>query len=338
MALATNKTGKQHATLARLSRLGLVLGASLSLGACAQGGGLPLNSLLAQAPAQDASAKQVPTDPRTELAKATAYWGQAFAKDPTSLKAGISYAKNLKAMGEKRKALAVLQQVSTFHSGNKELAGEYGRLALELGQVNVAAKVLDAAIDPARPDWRLLQAKATALAKQGMFDKAVPVFQNALAAAPNNPKIMNNLAMAHAMNGDPASAEGLLRRAALLPGAPAKVRQNLSLVLGLQGKYEEAKQIAAKDLPANKAASNAAQLRKLVQLDPVPAPMPDDQIIAAATASKASAMAAPSQSAPSQTASVRSSWIQSEPTPLRPSAGAAPYPRQTRTAAAPSTN
>ena len=50
---------------------------------------------------------------------------------------------------------------------------------------------------------------------------------------------MNNLAMAHAANGDPAKAEEILRKAAATSNDP-KIKQNLALVLGLQGKHDEA--------------------------------------------------------------------------------------------------
>ena len=45
------------------------------------------------------------------------YWGKAYAKNPRDAQAAINYAKNLKALGEKQQALAVLQQASVYHGG-----------------------------------------------------------------------------------------------------------------------------------------------------------------------------------------------------------------------------
>ncbi len=42
-----------------------------------------------------------------------------------------------------------------------------------------------------------------------------------------------------------------------------KVRQNLALVVGLRGRFEEAKKIAAADLPENEAAANVNYLRQM---------------------------------------------------------------------------
>ena len=42
------------------------------------------------------------------------------------------------------------------------------------------------------------------------------------------------------------------------------MRQNLALVVGLQGRFAEAETIARADLPADQAAANAAYLRQML--------------------------------------------------------------------------
>ena len=172
-------------------------------------------------------------------------------------------------MGRKQQALAVLQQSGMFHADSRELAGEYGRLALDLGQMNVAEKLLAFADDPAKPDWRVISARGMVLAKQGKYAESIPYFDRALTLKQNHPSLLNNLALAHAMTGDANKAEGLLRQAADAGASEAKIRQNLALVLGLQGKYQESTQIASRDMPADTAAADTAYLRKLTQLAPV---------------------------------------------------------------------
>jgi Flp pilus assembly protein TadD len=207
---------------------------------------------------------------RSELEKATAYWGQEYANSPRDLQKGLNYARNLKAMGEKQRSLAVMQQLSLFHGQSRELASEYGRLALDLDQVNVAGRLLAVADDPAQPDWRVISARGTVLAKQGKYAEAVPFYERALTLAHDQPSILSNLALAHAMNGEPARAEAMLRQAASTDRNSLRIRQNLALVLGLQGKYDEAKLTAAHSLPADKAAANVEFVRKIVQLDAKP--------------------------------------------------------------------
>jgi Flp pilus assembly protein TadD len=207
-------------------------------------------------------------DSSSELQKATEFWGKEFAQNPRDLKVALNYAKNLKAMGEKQRSMAVLQQASLFHGQSRELASEYGRLALELDQVNVAGRLLAAADDPGNPDWRVISARGTVLAKQGKYTEAIPYYERALTLALDQHSILSNLAHAHAMNGDASRAETMLRQAATADRSSLKIRQNLALVLGLQGKYDEAKLLASGDLPAESAAENANVLRQIVKLEP----------------------------------------------------------------------
>lgn len=214
--------------------------AALMLSACSTPSLLPSTAL-----APEATATADYSGPQSELQKATKYWGDEFAKEPTELQPALNFARNLKAMGEKQKALSVLQQASAFHNGNPELASEYGRLALELDQVNVADRLLTLADNPSNPDWRVVSARGTVLAKRGKYAEAIPFYQRALNLSANQPSVLNNLAMAQAMMGDAAKAESTLRMAADQQGATPKVRENLALVLDLQGRTEEAKQMAA---------------------------------------------------------------------------------------------
>lgn len=258
----------------------LPLTAALMLGACAQTGsegGSLLGSTLggpqvagwsATAP-NDAASPNGKPDNRTELEKATEYWGKQYREKPTNKDAGLAYAKNLRALGEKRQALAVLQQVSFYFGHDKEVASEYGRLALDLDQVGIARQMLAVANDPANPDWRVISAMGTILAKDGKFTDAIPVFERALTLAPDQSSVMNNLAMAYAMAGDAARAEQMLRKIET-SGAAAnpKIRQNLALVLGLQGKFDESKSISTNEIGQDGAAANASLLRQFVKVSP----------------------------------------------------------------------
>jgi Flp pilus assembly protein TadD len=259
----SNRSGERRPSVA----LALALAASLMTSACAQtvGGGPDL--LASGEPTPKAG-----ETPEQSLAQATTYWGKKFAENPRDLKTGLAYAKNLKAMGDKQRALAVLKQLAVLHGQSRELASEYGRLALDLDQVQIAKGLLEAADDPANPDWRVIAARGTAHAKEGEYKKAIPFYERALALAPEHPSLLNNLALAHTMNGEAAKAESMLRQASAAGNASPRVRQNLALVLGLQGRYDESTQIAAKDQPMQVAAADTQLIRQIVKLDPKAAP------------------------------------------------------------------
>lgn len=262
---------------APLSRPGRPLGvlaavtASLLLGACAQVGGQEsagLFAALAPEPSREEIRQAAPSDPTA----AAEYWSKIYAKNPRDLDSALAYAQSLKAKGQKREALAVLQQAALIHGTNRRLAGDYGRLALELDQVSVAKKLLEVADDPVNPDWRIVLARGTALAKEGSYREAIGFYERAQAINPEHPSVLNNLALAYTMSGEPERGEQLLRRASTAGGDTAKVRQNLALVLGLQGKYDEATRIGSLDLAPADAEANTALLRKMVKLDAKAAP------------------------------------------------------------------
>jgi Flp pilus assembly protein TadD len=130
--------------------------------------------------------------------------------------------------------------------------------------------VLEKADDPANPDWKVVSARGTALAKQGRYREAIAFYERALTLAPDQPSVLNNLALAHAMEGHPDKAEPLLKRASASGPRDARVEQNLALVLGLQGKYDEAKLAASHTLTPNDAVANIDYLRRMVKLEPQP--------------------------------------------------------------------
>ena len=269
--MASSRTGSTRAVHILASA-----GISLLAGACSQLGSTA-PQLAAVAPPDNPATKVAavkpatpPADNRSELMKATEYWGEAYNKNPRDAQTALNYARNLKALGEKRQALAVLQQVSLTNSTHRGINAEYGRLALEFDQVSLAQKLLEQSEDPTNPDWRIISARGTVLAKQGRYRESISYYERALSMAPEQPSVLNNLALAYAMEGEIDKAEPLLRRAAAAGGHEARVNQNLALVLGLQGKYDEAKLAAVRTLPADKAVANVEFVRSIVQLEAKP--------------------------------------------------------------------
>jgi Flp pilus assembly protein TadD len=67
--------------------------------------------------------------------------------------------------------------------------------------------------------------------------------------------------MYYATHGQPEQAEPFLRKAVAAPGSGAQERQNLALVLGLEGKTEEAERLQRQDLPPATVDNNLAYLK-----------------------------------------------------------------------------
>jgi Flp pilus assembly protein TadD len=98
----------------------------------------------------------------------------------------------------------------------------------------------------------------------GRHQDAQRYYASALRIVPDEPSVLSNLGLSYALSKNLPQAEATLRRAAAQRGAEPKVRQNLALVVGLQGRFEEAETIAKGDLSAEEAAANVAYLRQML--------------------------------------------------------------------------
>jgi Flp pilus assembly protein TadD len=158
----------------------------------------------------------------------------------------------------------VLEQATIAHSGNKALLAGYGRALADNGNFQKAFDVLTRAHTPDDPDWRILSVQGTVLDQLGRNDEARQYYASALKIVPGEPSVLSNLGLSYALSKDLPKAEETLRRAYGSAGADARVRQNLALVVGLQGRFAEAESIAKADQPAEEAAANVAYLKQLL--------------------------------------------------------------------------
>ncbi len=184
---------------------------------------------------------------------------------PNDANIAIAYAQALRATGQRAQAAAVLQQASIRNPRNPAVLGAYGRALADIGQYAQALDVLGKAHTPDQPDWRVLNAQGAVLDQMGNHAEARRYYETALKIAPENPAILSNLGLSYALSKDLVRAEATLRRAVADPRAEPKVRQNLALVLSLQGKFEEAERTTAGILPTEEELSNVAYMREMMR-------------------------------------------------------------------------
>lgn len=195
----------------------------------------------------------------------TAALGKSWKADPANIKKGIAYANGLEAVGQTDQQLAVLRSLYDSNPGHPQLASLYGKKLLAGGQASEALPVLESAAANSN-DWRVHSALGSAYDQQGLYDDARKSYQKALALDANNLSVLNNLGMSYALQGNLKEAEKVLRQANGLPKAASqpRIRQNLALVVGLQGRFEEASDIASRDLPPGQVEDNMAYLKKML--------------------------------------------------------------------------
>jgi Flp pilus assembly protein TadD len=191
-------------------------------------------------------------------------YGERYRANPKDADAALSYGQALRATGQRTQAVAMLEQATIAHPGNKALLAGYGRALADNGNFQQAFDVLTRAHSPDNPDWRILSVQGTVLDQMGRHDEARRYYDSALKIVPEEPSVLSNLGLSYVLSKDLPKAEETLRRAYGNARADARVRQNLGLVVGLQGRFAEAETIVKADLPADEAAANVAYLKQML--------------------------------------------------------------------------
>jgi Flp pilus assembly protein TadD len=191
-------------------------------------------------------------------------WGERYRANPHDPEAALNYARALRGLGQRAQAVAVLEQASIQHPKDRALVGAYGRALADVGNYRQALEVLNRAHTPDQPDWRVLSVQGAVLDQMGRHDEAQRYYATALRIAPDEPSVLSNLGLSYALSRDLVRAEKTLRRANAQSRVDPRVRQNLALVVGLQGRFAEAETIAKADLPSDEASANVAYLRQML--------------------------------------------------------------------------
>jgi Flp pilus assembly protein TadD len=244
----------------RFSSRGIQLFGTVALAALALGGCKTIGS------ADTTGSIASPSAPRGEAEWRREADGLAeqFRADPRNAEIAIRYSRALRGTGQRTQAAAVLEQAAIFNPSNKALLGAYGRALADSGNYNQALDVLTRAHTPDQPDWRILSVQGAALDQMGRHAEAQRYYASALKIVPDEPSVLSNLGLSYALSKDLKRAEETLRRASVGGSIDKRVRQNLALVVGLQGRFPEAETIARADLPPEEAAANVAYLRQML--------------------------------------------------------------------------
>jgi Flp pilus assembly protein TadD len=241
----------------RLAGLGLLMLVAVVAGACqssSSSNSLTSDRAIGAGPTGEGSIKD------------TARAGQDWRADPGNIELGLAYASNLQALGQVDDQIKVLDELARRNPGDAELQAYYGRQLTHHGRAADGERVLQRLVDAGKADWRVHSALGSALDQQGKFEQARKQYAIAMQSGANRLTVLNNVGMSYMLEGDLTAAEAALRDASKLPGGDVepRVRQNLALAVGLQGRFEEARDIASRDLPPDTVEANLAYLRSML--------------------------------------------------------------------------
>ncbi|NDA48057.1 MAG: hypothetical protein EBY21_12475 [Alphaproteobacteria bacterium] len=206
---------------------------------------------------------QLPSDEQG-IRAFTQAWGQRYEQNPKDKTSGMNYARGLRALTQYAQAIAVMENLAINNPKDQEILGAYGKALASGGRLQEAADVLQKAHTPDRPNWSVLSAQGSVADQLGDHLNAQQYYLAALKIVPGEPSVMSNLGLSYALSRNLKEAEAVLRNAIQSPRADSRVRQNLALVLSLEGKFDEAEIISRQDLSEADAAANIQQVRQMI--------------------------------------------------------------------------
>lgn len=189
---------------------------------------------------------------------------QRYRRNPKDRATAIHYAAALRAAGQPEQAAAALETAMTTYPGDVAVTVAYGKALTAAGRFDQSLAVIDKVIRPDAPDWNALLVKGATLDQMGRNGDARKIYGQAAVIAPGEASIETNLGLSYAMTNELPRAEQHLRRAVQMRGANSQTRQNLALVVGLQGRFDECRAIYAAELPPEQVESNMAYVRALL--------------------------------------------------------------------------
>jgi Flp pilus assembly protein TadD len=201
---------------------------------------------------------------RADMLTQMAFWAGEYQSFPNDLTAARRFAEALRKGGRADRAVQIAGEALGRFPDDRELLNTFGLAQIAAGNPQEALRPLALVAQGEPRNWRVRSALGAALDQLGRYTEARQAYQEALALAPNDPRILTNLGVSHILASEPEAAEPLLRQAAALAGAPPETRQNLAIALALMGRFDEAEQIERLDLPPAQAAANMVYLRGLL--------------------------------------------------------------------------
>jgi Flp pilus assembly protein TadD len=231
-----------------------ILPAAVCLGGCQSSGQQDVT-------AQSAPHRSAPV--QGDKRRAMEEWGRQYDRHPEDKATALNYARALRGTTEYPQAAAVLQRLAIKFPRDTDVLGAYGKALADAGRLREAAQVLPRAY--ARPA-KLVHPLRTGLGCRSARRSRTGAgllcgsSQNRTLAAPCP---LQSRAFLRAFKKAPSGREGA-------PGSGgaarcrSRVRQNLSLVLALEGKFNSAEEVSRRDLNAKDAASNVATIRHMI--------------------------------------------------------------------------
>ncbi len=187
-----------------------------------------------------------------DFKRAAQMYKQLSDKNPNNSEYSIALADSLRRSGDNEDGLKIINAVVKKDGKNATALEVKGLILMNIGEFSEASKTFDQVMSIDGKRWRTLNAIGIMFAVKKMDAQAISYYNEALKASPDNPSILNNLALALAMDKQyDASIECFTHARHFLPSTSPEIKRidlNLALVYAIAGRLDDAEQTAAPHL------------------------------------------------------------------------------------------
>ena len=189
---------------------------------------------------QPATAEEKARAERSDPITRANFWATEHQKDAANLDVTVNFMQALRDIGSHDRVIEIAAMTLPMHPNAYEVYLELGRSYMAQNKPTEAAQAFVRSADfSPTSDAAPLAALGLAFDRLENHSQAQEAYELALERDPNRVSTLSNYGLSLALTGRLEEAEAALRRAVEIPGADVRVRQNLALVLGLQGRFED---------------------------------------------------------------------------------------------------
>lgn len=213
---------------------------------------------------QPATPEEIAQAERSDPITRANFWANEYQKNATDLQTVVAFMSALRRIGSHDRVEEIATSALPIHPTEYQIYLELGRSYMAANKPTEAARAFLRSADYSpETDAAPLAALGVAFDRLESHDQAQDAYQLALEREPTRVSTLSNYGLSLALTGNIARAEEVLRLANEQPGADVRVRQNLALVLGLQGKFDEMVSVDP-SAPARSVEENQRALRNMM--------------------------------------------------------------------------
>jgi tetratricopeptide (TPR) repeat protein len=171
------------------------------------------------------------------------YWEQLINQYPDYTPAYIGYSQAGRKMNLHRNILAKLYEFKNRSPQDVEIVTEIAKTHYETQDYRQALEEIDNVINLQNSDWKLYSLRGVINDKLHYYNEAIASYNKALELSPNNPTVLNNIAVSMMMNGKYDDAEMYSTRSINDPNVNAQAFKTYAKILAFKGETDKAEKI-----------------------------------------------------------------------------------------------